>query len=53
MTDHDIPDSPITSLDQGAVQLHELYTCYMDAGFSEARAFDLVALTLDHFLSGD
>jgi hypothetical protein len=49
----DAPDSPLTALDQEAVRLHEIYLSYMEAGFSEARAFELCRIILAHYLDGD
>lgn len=48
-----MPESPLTDLAAGAVQLHEMYHSYMEAGFPEGRAFELVCMTLDHFLDTD
>jgi hypothetical protein len=48
--DNEMPESPVTDLAVGAAQLHEMYMAYMEAGFPEERAFELVTLTLDHFL---
>lgn len=43
----ELPDSPMTALAEGAAQIHEMYAAYMDAGFPEQRAFELVtAITL-------
>jgi hypothetical protein len=53
MSDSELPDSPLTDLAQGAAQLHEMYASYMDAGFPEGRAFELVRMTLGHFLDSD
>jgi len=36
------PEDPITELAAAAAQLHELYTAYIDAGFTEPQAFDLI-----------
>jgi hypothetical protein len=36
------PESPITELAAGAAQVHELYTAYVDAGFTESQALRLV-----------
>ncbi len=36
------PVDPITSTQEMAVQMHELYEAYMAAGFPEHRAYDLV-----------
>jgi hypothetical protein len=46
----EMPDSPMTALAEGAAQLHEMYIAYMDAGFSEERAFDLTTTFLMSFL---
>lgn len=40
------PTDPITQLAAAAVQLHELYVSYIEAGFTEAQAFDLVKALL-------
>lgn len=48
-----LPDAPMTHLDQNATSLHEMYTSYMDAGFSEERAFSLVTTILLHYLDSD
>lgn len=45
--------SPLTALDQEAVRIHEVYLSYMEAGFPEQRAFELVCIILDHFLNSD
>lgn len=50
MSDSETPESPLTSLDQEAVRLHEIYLSYMDAGFPEKRAFRLACLVLHHYL---
>ena len=34
----DSPEDPITSLAEGAAQLHELFTAYVNAGFSRDEA---------------
>lgn len=45
-----LPESPLTAMAEGAAQLHEMYTAYMDAGFSEMRAFDLIQTFLASYL---
>lgn len=40
------PADPITELAAAAVQLHELYSAYIEAGFSEAQAFELTKAIL-------
>lgn len=50
MSDSETPQSPLTSLDQEAVRLHEIYLSYMDAGFPEQRAFQLACLILTNYL---
>jgi hypothetical protein len=37
------PDDPITSLAEGAAQLHELYLVYVEAGFTDGQALYLCA----------
>lgn len=51
MSDSESIDSPLTALDQEAVRLHEIYLSYIDAGFTEERAFSLVCIILNHYLS--
>jgi len=34
--------SPLTRLAQGAAELHEMYTAFKDAGFTEDQALELV-----------
>lgn len=46
----ELPDSPMTALAEGAAQIHEMYAAYMDAGFPEERAFDLVRTIMLHYL---
>lgn len=50
MSEDQLPESPLTAMAEGAAQLHEMYTAYMDAGFSETRAFDLVQIFLMNYL---
>lgn len=38
----DTPASPLTDLAAGAAQLHELFTSWMDAGFTEQQALRLL-----------
>lgn len=38
----DTPASPLTDLAAGAAQLHELFTAYVAAGFTENQALRLV-----------
>lgn len=37
---------PISELAASAVQLHELHTVYVDAGFSEEQAFQIVLVLM-------
>ncbi|MFF8299571.1 hypothetical protein ACF07M_29985 [Streptomyces globisporus] len=43
MTD---PEDPITELAAAAVQLHEAFNAYLEAGFTEQQAFELVKTIL-------
>ena len=36
------PEDPITALAQGAAQLHELFTAYINAGFTDAEALQII-----------
>ncbi|MEU6725485.1 hypothetical protein ABZ917_17400 [Nonomuraea wenchangensis] len=40
------PEDPITQLAAAAVSLHELYTSFIAAGFSESQALYLVGQAL-------
>lgn len=40
------PADPITELAAAAVQLHEAYSAYVEAGFTEAQSFDLIKAIL-------
>ena len=40
------PEDPITQLAAAAAQLHELYNSYLEAGFTEHQAFDIVKTIL-------
>lgn len=42
MSDDQMPASPLTALAEGAAQLHELYRSYVEAGFTETQAMQLV-----------
>ncbi|MGW7087525.1 hypothetical protein ACWGH2_29070 [Streptomyces sp. NPDC054871] len=46
------PEDPITELAAGAVQLHEVYLAYLDAGFTHDQAFDLTKAVLLASLDG-
>jgi hypothetical protein len=37
---------PFTELAAGAIQAHELFMAFVEAGFSEAQALDLVKVML-------
>ncbi|GAA2803056.1 hypothetical protein [Streptomyces showdoensis] len=45
------PEDPITQLAAAAAQLHELYLAYVNAGFSELQAFELVRAIMTAGLS--
>lgn len=40
------PEDPITQLAAAAAQVHELYVSYIQAGFSEGQAFELIKAIL-------
>lgn len=46
----ELPESPLTAMGENAARLHEIYTAYMEAGFSEQRAFDLTSTWLMQYL---
>lgn len=35
------PDDPMTALAEGAAQAHELFSAYMDAGFTRPEALQI------------
>lgn len=37
-----MPADPVTSLAEGAAQLHELFVAYLEAGFTERQALYLL-----------
>jgi hypothetical protein len=47
------PTDPITELAAGAAQLHEVYLAYLEAGFTDTQAFELVKALLVHSLGGN
>jgi hypothetical protein len=47
-----MPEDPFGPLQEGAVQLHELFRSYVDAGFSEEQAMRLVEVFQQGILNG-
>ena len=45
------PQEPMTALAEGAAQMHEMFTAYVAAGFTEAQALYLVGCALKAILS--
>ncbi|MEU0991253.1 hypothetical protein [Streptomyces sp. NPDC005953] len=48
----ELPD-PVTKLTAAAIELHELFLAYLDAGFSEHQAFELTRTILAAQLNRD
>lgn len=48
----DNPQPPLTELAAMAVQFHELYTAYVDAGFTEDQALDLLKAIITAGIGG-
>lgn len=48
----DEPDSPLGSLAQAAVGQHEMYVSWIDAGFSEEQAFELLKAVVTSIVRG-
>jgi hypothetical protein len=48
----DTPQDPITDLAAGAAQCHELFVSYVEAGFTEAQALQIVIGILTAGLGG-
>jgi TPP-dependent indolepyruvate ferredoxin oxidoreductase alpha subunit len=46
------PETPSTELAAAAHQLHEAYTAYREAGFTEDQAFELVKAILTAGIRG-
>ena len=42
----DMPEEPLGQLAEGAIQMHTLYQAYVEAGFSETQALQLVLTIL-------
>lgn len=40
------PNDPVTVLAAMAAELHELYSAYVEAGFTEWQAFELIKITV-------
>lgn len=43
-------EEPLTVLNQGAVAIHELFTAYMEAGFTEDQALKIVVGLLSNLM---
>jgi hypothetical protein len=52
MNDQPMPPSPITALAEGAAQTHELYRSYVEAGFTEEQAMQLICTMLAESMRG-
>lgn len=48
-----MPADPVTELAAGAAQLHEAYESFVDAGFTEAQAMQMVCAILVNGTGGD
>lgn len=48
----DMPADPVTDLAAGAAQLHEAYESFIEAGFTEAQAMQMVCAVLCHSQDG-
>lgn len=44
--DAQMPPNPFTLMQENAVQMHEQYMSYIEAGFTEAQAFEFVRTML-------
>lgn len=42
----DLPNDPVSALAEGAAQMHELFSSYVNAGFTEQQALYLVGQLL-------
>ena len=48
---NEMPDSPLTSVEEGAVAAHEMYLAMCKAGFSEDQALILVSNVLNNSMN--
>lgn len=48
----DTPVDPIGGLTEAAATLHEMFTSYMEVGFTEQQAMQLVSATVAAMISG-
>jgi hypothetical protein len=48
----DSPQDPITDLAAAAAQLHELYSAYVDAGFTETQSMHLLTAIVTAGIGG-
>lgn len=48
-----MPADPVTDLAAGAAQLHEAYESFVEAGFTEAQAMQMVCALLTNAQDGE
>lgn len=48
-----MPTDPVTDLAAGAAQLHEAYESFVEAGFTDAQAMQMVCAVLTHGQDGE
>lgn len=46
------PEDPLTSLMEATVSQHELYQAWVDAGFTETQAFELLKIAVTEVFRG-
>jgi hypothetical protein len=49
----DLPPEPMSELAAGAAQMHELFTAYIAAGFTESQALYLLGKLISASRDGD
>jgi hypothetical protein len=49
----DMPHDPLTNLAAAAAQLHEAYEAFIDAGFTESQAMQMVCAIVAASQGGD
>ena len=52
MSDEPMPPSPMSALAATAAQTHEMYRSYVDAGFTEVQAMQIICAMLTAMLRG-
>lgn len=52
MAEDDLPASPLTAMAAAVTEMHEIYTCMVDAGFTKEQAMQMLCAILQAMVSG-